>query len=166
MKIIASIVSVLCFCAVGMAQDLVYKPINPSFGGDTFNGPWMLSSADAQNKYKEDQTNQFKQQTDLERFKSNLNNQFLNRLSNALLDSKFGNGTGTGSGTGTGTGTGVGTGTGTGSGISNGNGGSLGPGSYVFGTLSVDIYNSNLGMVVDILDTDTGEQTQIIIPGS
>jgi curli production assembly/transport component CsgF len=60
----------------------------------------------------------------------------------------------------------VGTGTGTGSGISNGNGGSLGPGSYVFGTLSVDIYNSNLGMVVDILDTETGEQTQIIIPGS
>jgi curli production assembly/transport component CsgF len=39
-------------------------------------------------------------------------------------------------------------------------------GSYVFGSLSVDIYPSNLGLVVDILDTETGEQTQVIIPNN
>ncbi len=146
MKIIASIICVFGFCTISMAQDLAYKPINPAFGGDTFNYQWLLSSADAQNKYKEDTSDQYKQPTDLERFKSNLNNQLLNRISSSLLDDQLGTGTG---GTGTG---------GTGSG--------LGPGTYVFGTLSVDVYPSNLGLVVDILDTDTGEQTQVIIPGN
>lgn len=155
MKTIAFFVCVFGFSTVSVAQDLAYKPINPAFGGDTFNYPWLLSSAQAQNDYKEDPTSGFKQQTDLERFKSTLNNQLLNRLSNSLFQDQFG-GTGTGTGKGTGTGTGGGTGTGTGGGLS--------PGTYVFGTLSVDIYNSNLGMVVDILDTETGEQTQVIIP--
>ena len=39
------------------------------------------------------------------------------------------------------------------------------PGSYTFGSLAVNIYPSNLGLVVDILDTDTGEKTQVFIPG-
>ena len=147
MKIIVSIICAFGFCTISTAQDLAYKPANPAFGGDTFNYQWLLSSADAQNKYKEDTSDQYKQPTDLERFKSNLNNQLLNRISSSLLDDQLGTGVG---GTGTGTG-------GTGSG--------LGPGTYVFGTLSVDVYPSNLGLVVDILDTDTGEQTQVIIPG-
>jgi curli production assembly/transport component CsgF len=145
MKIIVSIICVFSFCTISTAQDLAYKPINPAFGGDTFNYQWLLSSADAQNKYKEDPTAGYKQPTDLERFKSNLNNQLLNKISNSLFGDQFGSGTG---GTGTG---------GTGEGLT--------PGTYVFGTMSVDIYPSNLGLVVDILDTDTGEQTQVIIPG-
>jgi curli production assembly/transport component CsgF len=39
-------------------------------------------------------------------------------------------------------------------------------GTYNFGSLSVDVYPSNLGLIVDILDIDTGEQTQVIVPGS
>ena len=58
-----------------------------------------------------------------------------------------------------GPGPGRGTGTGTG-------GNTLAPGTYNFGTLSVDVYPSNLGLTVDILDIETGEQTQVIIPGS
>lgn len=149
MKTLALLVCLAGFSAVSNAQDLAYKPINPAFsGGDTFNYQWLLSSAQAQNDFKEDPTSGYKQQTDLERFKSTLNNQLLNRISNSLFDDQFGSPTGSGTGTGTGTGT----------------GGGLKPGTYVFGTLSVDIYNSNLGMVVDILDIDTGEQTQVIIP--
>jgi curli production assembly/transport component CsgF len=30
------------------ATDLIYKPINPSFGGDPLNGNWLLSQATAQ----------------------------------------------------------------------------------------------------------------------
>lgn len=116
------------------AQDLVYKPKNPAFGGDTFNYQWLLSSAEAQNKFIEDDKNQFKQKTQLELFKENLNNQLLNQVSGSLFQKQFGN---------------IG----------------LTAGSYVFGSMSVDIYPSNLGLVVDILDTDTGEKTQIIIPG-
>lgn len=117
------------------AQDLVYKPKNPAFGGDTFNYQWLLSSADTQNDFKEDSKTGFEQKTELERFKENLNNQLLNKISNSLFENQFGD-----------------------KGIAEG--------SYVFGSLAVDIYPSNLGLVVDILDTDTGEQTQIFIPGN
>ena len=37
-------------------------------------------------------------------------------------------------------------------------------GRYNFGGLAVDVYPSNGGLIVDILDTETGEQTQVIIP--
>ena len=30
------------------ASQLVYEPINPSFGGDPLNGSWLLSQANAQ----------------------------------------------------------------------------------------------------------------------
>ena len=117
------------------AQDSVYKPKNPAFGGDTFNYQWLLSSAEAQNDFKEDPKAGFEQKTELQRFKENLNNQLLNKLSNSLFEKQFG-------------------------------AGGIKEGVYVFGSLSVDVYPSNLGLVVDILDTDTGEQTQIFIPGN
>ncbi|WP_332719002.1 curli assembly protein CsgF [Pelagibacterium mangrovi] len=31
-----------------VASPLVYKPINPSFGGDPLNGSWLFSQASAQ----------------------------------------------------------------------------------------------------------------------
>lgn len=130
----------ILICMLGLfldvnAQALVYKPMNPNFGGDTFGYQQLLSSADAQNDFKEDSTSGFKQPTQLERFKENLNNQLLNKISNSLFEDQFG---------------------------SNG----ISPGTYNFGTLSVDVFPSNLGLVVDILDVETGEQTQVIVPGS
>lgn len=130
----------ILICMLGLflntnAQALVYKPMNPNFGGDTFGYQMLLSSADAQNDFKEDNKNAFKQPTQLERFKENLNNQLLNKISNSLFDDQFG---------------------------SNG----ISQGTYNFGTLSVDVYPSNLGLTVDILDIETGEQTQVIVPGS
>jgi curli production assembly/transport component CsgF len=38
------------------------------------------------------------------------------------------------------------------------------PGSFIFGSLNVEIFESLEGLVVNILDTLTGEQTQVIIP--
>lgn len=136
MKIVALIACLFGVFVTSNAQDLVYKPKNPAFGGDTFNYQWLLSSAEAQNDFKEDtDLGGLEQKTELERFKENLNSQLLNQVSNSLFQKQFGD-----------------------NGISQG--------SYVFGTLSVDIYPSNLGLVVDILDTETGEQTQVIIPGN
>ncbi|MCF8714952.1 curli assembly protein CsgF [Joostella atrarenae] len=42
--------------------------------------------------------------------------------------------------------------------------GALEEGSYALEGLAVDIYPSEDGLVIDILDTDTGEQTQVVIP--
>ena len=61
-------------CNLSMGQDLVYRPINPAFGGDTFNYQWLLSSAEAQNKFTEDES-VGNEQSDLERFTESLNNQ-------------------------------------------------------------------------------------------
>lgn len=35
------------------ATELVYTPVNPSFGGSPLNGTWLLGSAQAQNDYKD-----------------------------------------------------------------------------------------------------------------
>lgn len=34
--------------STGFASELVYRPINPSLGGDPLNGNWLLSQASAQ----------------------------------------------------------------------------------------------------------------------
>jgi curli production assembly/transport component CsgF len=132
------------FIGFSFAQDLVYKPKNPAFGGDTFNYQWMLSSAESQNLFKDPEADKgYQQKSELERFRENLNSQLLSYLSRELFDNQFGTGT-------------SGTGTTNSNGIENG--------VYTFGSLSVEIYESNLGLVVNILDILTGEETQVIIP--
>lgn len=113
------------------AQEFVYKPINPAFGGDSFNHQWLMSSADAQNLYREEDATE---QTQLEEFTEDLNRQLLNKINRALLDAQIDTTDG------------------------------LEPGVYNFGSLNVQVYQSTDGLVVDILDIGTGEQTQIIIP--
>ena len=39
-----------CGCQAG---DLIYRPINPNFGGNPSNGLYLLSNAEAQNDYKD-----------------------------------------------------------------------------------------------------------------
>ena len=114
------------------AQDLVYKPKTPAFGGDTFNYHWLLSSAESQNKLKDDGV-ETEQKSELEKFIDNLNSQLLNQVSRSLFAEQFGN-----------------------DGISEG--------TYTFGSLSIDVYPSEGGLTISILDTTTGEQTQVIIP--
>jgi curli production assembly/transport component CsgF len=38
-------------CSLVHATELVYTPINPSFGGNPLNGTWLLNNAQAQNDY-------------------------------------------------------------------------------------------------------------------
>lgn len=115
------------------SQEIVYKPINPFFGGDTFNYQQMLASANAQNSFEKDAGYDFEQASDLENFSDSLNRQLLNSLSRDLYQDQFGNE-------------------------------ALTEGTYVFGSLVVEISPTNGGLSVNILDTVTGEQTQIVIP--
>ncbi len=73
------------------AQKFVYEPINPAFGGNTFNYGWLQASATAQNRIQEPV--QATAATDpLAQFASNLNQQVLSQLTSRLITSQFGQG--------------------------------------------------------------------------
>ncbi|MGB5818526.1 MAG: curli assembly protein CsgF [Saonia sp.] len=113
------------------AQQLVYTPVNPAFGGNTFNYQWLLSSAEAQNSFADPNVVD-DDRTELERFQENLNNQLLNSLSRNVFDSQLGD--------------------------------ELQEGTFNVGDLALEIFETGAGLVINILDTTTGEQTQIIVP--
>jgi curli production assembly/transport component CsgF len=112
-------------------QQLTYKPINPFFGGDTFNYQQLLASAEAQNSFK-DPNAADNEQTEFEKFQESLNRQVLDQVSRSLLTTQLGD--------------------------------ELQEGTFTIGDLSLEIFNSSEGLVINILDTRTGEQTQVIIP--
>ncbi len=114
------------------AQEMVYTPQNPAFGGNTFNYQWMLSSANAQNTFEESDSS-FGQTSDLDNFTESLNKQLLNKLTSSLFKEQFGDG-------------------------------DIQPGTYMFGSLVLEITPTSDGLLITILDTQTGDQTQIIIP--
>ena len=118
------------------AQQLVYKPVNPAFGGDTFNYQWLMSSASAQNQFDEgnSRTNSLKDLNSLSSFTDSLNRQILSELSRKLFGDQFGDG-------------------------------DLQPGTYIFGSIYLEVIQTGQGLLISILNTDTGEQSQIVIPG-
>lgn len=76
----------------GKAQDFVYKPRNPAFGGDSYNYSWLLSSAESQNKIKDPDTQSAYDRDPLADFQSDLNRQILYNLSRKLVSDQFGEG--------------------------------------------------------------------------
>jgi curli production assembly/transport component CsgF len=80
------------FALSAVSQQLVYKPINPAFGGDTFNYQWLMSSAQAQNDFEGQAGRGGLSGNPLDDFETNLNRQILNQLSRELLNEIFGEG--------------------------------------------------------------------------
>jgi curli production assembly/transport component CsgF len=117
------------------AQNLVYTPKNPAFGGNPYNSQWLLASAEAQNSFTDKSETGRGRLSEMERLAQSLNSQLLSQITRKMFSNQFG---------------------------SEG----LTPGTYKFGSLALDIYPSQDGLVIDILNTDTGEQTQIIIPNT
>ncbi|KAB1155288.1 curli assembly protein CsgF [Tenacibaculum aiptasiae] len=73
------------------SQDLVYRPISPFFGGDTFNYQQIIASVTAQNDFTEEDDNQRDVPTNLENFTNSLNNRLLSSLSQSLFQQQLGN---------------------------------------------------------------------------
>ena len=67
------------------ASELVYTPINPSFGGNPFNAQWLLDSAMIQDKFEEEYDID-----PMEDFEERLIRQILYRLSRSIIDEAFG----------------------------------------------------------------------------
>lgn len=136
MKNFFFLLAVLLGIANITAQQFVYKPINPAFGGDTFNYQWLMSSASAQNQFDEANrgNNAIRDLNSLDSFTDSLNRQILSELSRKLFGDQFGDG-------------------------------DLKPGTYVFGSIYLEVIQTGQGLLISILNTDTGEQSEIVIPG-
>lgn len=67
------------------ASELVYTPINPSFGGNPFNAQWLLDSALAQNRFEEEYERDL-----MEDFEERLIRQIFYRMSRMIIDEAFG----------------------------------------------------------------------------
>ncbi len=135
MKTTLILIAAFC-CSYVSAQQLVYKPINPAFGGDTFNYQWLLSSATSQNQFdnSDNRLNSLRDLNSLNSFTENLNRQMLSQLSQKLFGNQFGEG-------------------------------DLQPGTYIFGSMYLEVIETGQGLLISILNTDTGEQSEILIPG-
>lgn len=86
------LVSLFLIFGQAFADELVYTPVNPSFGGSPLNGNWMLSQAISQNSFTENNS-PLTSRDPIENFEETLNRQILNRLSRDLTDDIFGEGT-------------------------------------------------------------------------
>ncbi|WP_040440093.1 curli assembly protein CsgF [Algicola sagamiensis] len=82
------------FAGSTYASQLVYKPINPSFGGNPLNGTFLLNSAQSQNSHSAPAR---QQETFDERLQSSLERAYLNRLVREITNAAFDDSTDTGS---------------------------------------------------------------------
>ena len=72
-----------------LAQDLVYEPVNPSFGGNAFNSAHLLAIANAQNDFDRPEV-ETSTADDLDRFISSLQSRLLSSLSTQVANAIFG----------------------------------------------------------------------------
>ncbi|MEO1513505.1 MAG: curli production assembly/transport component CsgF [Bacteroidota bacterium] len=80
----------VCFAGWASAQDFVYQPRNPAFGGDTFNYNWLLASAQSQDLTTNDADDGFNSRNSLDSFTESLNRQLLSQLSRQIAVEQFG----------------------------------------------------------------------------
>ncbi len=62
------------------ASELIYNPVNPSFGGNPLNGSYLLGTAQAQNDHGAGTGSRFSERSSLDRFASSLESRLLNQL--------------------------------------------------------------------------------------
>lgn len=129
--ILFATVSSLC------AQDFVYQPRNPAFGGEVFNYQWMLNSANAQNTIEDpnmtDLNDRFSRDP-LQDFQDQLNRQLFNQITSAIIGNQFGQIDG------------------------------IDDGTYVFGNYQVEVGTSADGISIVIVDNTTGNTTEVVVP--
>jgi curli production assembly/transport component CsgF len=124
----------LSSCAFSLGQALVYRPVNPAFGGNNFNYQWMIGSAQAQDpNAPAAQGSAGRQQlSQLDNFTQSLNQQLLSRISRQIIDRQFGEE-------------------------------GLEEGDFQFGDFQVNIRNATDGIQIRIQDGRGGETT-ITVP--
>lgn len=79
-------------CLIGIAvmlpvaaSELVYNPINPSFGGNPLNGSFLLGKAQSQNKHKAPVS----RKTYAEKFQESLERAYINKIVREITELSF-----------------------------------------------------------------------------
>ncbi|MCL1088399.1 curli assembly protein CsgF [Shewanella profunda] len=75
----------LCVASSGLATELIYTPINPSFGGNPQNGAFLLNKAQAQNDNKSSST----EKDFVTRFKESLERNIINSITRGVADGEI-----------------------------------------------------------------------------
>ena len=81
---------IFLFITTATADQLVWVPINPSFGGSPFNAAWLMQQAEAQKPEEKRITTWYEERGLLEDFTESMNRQILSRLSSRLIQMAFG----------------------------------------------------------------------------
>ncbi len=123
----------LLLCLKTSAQQLTYTPVNPNFGGNYLNYSWLLSSANAQNPFDNEDSKTGFNASAISGFSDTIKRQILNQLTRSL----FGDGNESGDGSDEGT--------------------------FEIGGLIITIEDIRGGSVITIIDSETGESTEIIL---
>ncbi|MFP3860800.1 MAG: curli production assembly/transport component CsgF [Bacteroidales bacterium] len=142
LRILVIIVGFLCLPIINcVAQDFIYQPKNPAFGGNYMNYSWLLNSANAQNKIEEKTpTSSYRgrEYDPFSNFEQDIERRFFSELSSQIVNSYFGE---------------------EGGGQSN-----LEEGTYQFGNYNIDIVPGQEGLNITINDISTGGESVITIP--
>ncbi len=116
------------------AQDLTYEPRNPSFGGRSVNGSFLLNTAKTQNPYKGQGGIGRFGRNPLQNFERRLQRQVLNQISRKVIENRFDEIDLTQEG------------------------------SFDFDQFSVDITPGPGGISINVFNKQTGESTTVEIP--
>lgn len=81
----AALVALVCLPSASFADDLVYTPVNPSFGGNPFNSSHLLGVANAQNDYEAPRTRESQADQFVRMLQSRLLSSLASRVSDAIL---------------------------------------------------------------------------------
>lgn len=118
------------------AQDFIYQPKNPAFGGNPYNYSWLMSSAQAQNDIEDNKSTSpySRYSTDpLKDFSESLNRQILSQLSRQIVSRQFGED-------------------------------ALESGTYILGDYQIEVGDQSDGLNITIIDNKTGSQTTVSVP--
>ncbi|WFF40298.1 curli production assembly protein CsgF [Salinicola endophyticus] len=70
----------LSVTSTSSAGELIYRPINPSFGGDPFNGSYLLGKAQAQDTHKDPSLDDFGSLSPTDRLVQSLQSRLISQL--------------------------------------------------------------------------------------
>lgn len=81
----ACAIAVLAVGQTAHADELVYQPVNPSFGGNPFNSSHLLGVANAQNDYQAPRTRETQSEQFVRMLQSRLLSALASQVSEAIL---------------------------------------------------------------------------------